>query len=200
MQIEDGSIAVTDLANRSSRSVYDHVDVDLRDFGPGKVFQLTAAARLPGSKDALNRGKGGPLGSGPMPFAGRVALDRTSLAGLMRFMNSGKAQPLDGVLSGTAEIDSTGAAMKARGGLDLTDLRIRNAALGYPVRIDYQVTMDSESGLVRAPQLNLKVGNVPISLSAELDTKSSIIKGGLKVARASLAEVLALHGHSALPI
>jgi uncharacterized protein involved in outer membrane biogenesis len=174
--------------------VYDHLDVDLKDFGPGKIFQLTAGARLPGSaEDALKiEGKGGPLGSGPIPFTGRVALDKASLAGLMRFMNSGKAQPVDGVLSGAAEIESSGPAMKAKGALEMADLRIRNAALGYPVRMDYQVAMDSESGIVRAPQLNLKVGNVPLSLSAEVDTKASVMKGGLRVARASLAEVLAL--------
>ena len=74
----------------------------------------------------------------------------------------------------------------------MIDLRVRTAALGYPLRIDYQVTVNSESGFVKVPQANMKVGNVPISLSAELDTKASTMKGSLAVARASLAELLAL--------
>ena len=194
MQIEDGTLAVTDLANRNSRAVYDHIDIDLRDWGPGKVFQLTAAARLPGSSGNALRmdGKGGPAGSGPLPFTGRISLDKASVAGLMRFMNSGKAQVLDGALSGKADIDSAGGLLKANGTLELADLRIQGGQLGYPVRLEYRVSLDSASGMVKAPEVKASVGGVPISLSVELDTKASLMKGSAKVSRASLAEILAL--------
>ena len=50
LQINDGSVALSDLGVPSSRAVYDHINVQLTDFAPGKAFHVKASAQLPGAK------------------------------------------------------------------------------------------------------------------------------------------------------
>src|SRR3954447_105112 len=38
LQISDGAVALTDQQKHQSRAVYDHIDVDLKDFAPDKQF------------------------------------------------------------------------------------------------------------------------------------------------------------------
>ena len=61
--IQDGQVATTDEQARQPRSVYDHIDVTLRDFTPNQPFSLEAAAHLPGpNNQQFNlHGKGGPV-------------------------------------------------------------------------------------------------------------------------------------------
>ena len=49
LKITDGLIAVTDLQQKQPRSVYDHIDLTLSDFAPGKPFALDLTAHLPGA-------------------------------------------------------------------------------------------------------------------------------------------------------
>ncbi len=66
LKISDGRVAVTDQVTKEPRSVYDHIDVSLSNFGPGKQFGVDLALHLPGNGKevfAFN-GKAGPLQSG----------------------------------------------------------------------------------------------------------------------------------------
>ncbi|HWK31237.1 MAG TPA: AsmA family protein, partial [Terriglobales bacterium] len=60
--ITDGQVAVTDYQKRQPRSVYDHIDLDLKGYAPGKPVNIDLAAHLPGGgKQELRlTGKGGP--------------------------------------------------------------------------------------------------------------------------------------------
>jgi len=61
MVIQDGQVAMTDLQAHEPRTVYDHIDVKLQDFAPGRPFSAQAAAHLPGpgGQEVRLQGKGG---------------------------------------------------------------------------------------------------------------------------------------------
>src|SRR5499427_9953170 len=63
LKIKDGQVAVTDLQKHLPRAVYDHIDLTLNDFAPGKPFSLDLEAHLPGKgNETLSvSGKAGPI-------------------------------------------------------------------------------------------------------------------------------------------
>jgi uncharacterized protein involved in outer membrane biogenesis len=72
LMLHDGRITVTSLQKRANRKVYDHIDITVRDFAPGKPFSIDVAPRIAsqgGQKISL-QGKVGPLSA--------VATNRTS--------------------------------------------------------------------------------------------------------------------------
>jgi AsmA protein len=192
LAVEDGTVAVSDLGNAKSRSVYDHIDATLRDFAPGKPFEITASVRLPGSaKGSVTvNAKGGPLGS-DHPLTGRISIEQASLAEFQQFLSRGARGKVDGVLSGTTDFESLNSVAKAHGALDFTKLRVSGADLGYPVRVDYALDDNLDSGLLKVSSLTVRVGQVPIAMSGELNTKASTINAAVNINRAGLAEVLA---------
>src|SRR5262249_40368576 len=48
LSIHDGQVAVTDLEKKQPRAIYDHIDLNLDGYAPGKTFSIDAAAHLPG--------------------------------------------------------------------------------------------------------------------------------------------------------
>src|SRR6516164_9140359 len=48
LEISDGQIAVTDYQKHQSRALYDHIDLTLESYAPGKPFSLDVTAHLPG--------------------------------------------------------------------------------------------------------------------------------------------------------
>src|SRR4051794_15141940 len=63
LKINDGQVAVTNDVYKHSRSVYDHIDIKLRDFAPGKQCSINLDMHFPGQgKQLLSfNGKVGPL-------------------------------------------------------------------------------------------------------------------------------------------
>src|SRR5215467_11878132 len=47
--ITDGQVAITNQQLRRPRAVYDHIDLDVRDFAPDRQFSLKVSALLPGA-------------------------------------------------------------------------------------------------------------------------------------------------------
>src|SRR5437870_1573164 len=77
--VQDGQVAITDLQTSKDRSVYDHIDVTLKNFSPNRPFTIDAAAHLPGSggQEVRLQGEGGPLVPGQpaaTPFRGTLIL------------------------------------------------------------------------------------------------------------------------------
>src|SRR5579884_1513900 len=99
LEINDGTIALSDLGVPSSRAVYDHINVQLTDFGPGKVFHVKASAQLPGAKpDSLVlQGSGRPVTNNGLPFNGHFSITDAPAAAFARF--TGANLPVDGTLS-----------------------------------------------------------------------------------------------------
>src|SRR5271165_5306524 len=79
LKIADGQIAITDYLKRQARAVYDHIDVTLKNYAPGKPFSIDAAAHLPGSGSETLQltGDGGPVNNADFastPFKGSIKL------------------------------------------------------------------------------------------------------------------------------
>ncbi len=191
LRIEDGRLAVTDLASPKSRAVYEHIDITLRDFAPGKPLQLEAAVRLPEKGSVTLDAKGGPFGSASNPLIGRLSIRDADLAALLRVANS-PAPGMDGSISGTTDFQSLGESLTARGALSIDKLRLRGADLGYPIKAEYDLTHDFRSGALMARLVDLNVGKLPIRASGTLNTTASSLDARVRVAEASLAELLDL--------
>ncbi|HVW86932.1 MAG TPA: AsmA family protein, partial [Bryobacteraceae bacterium] len=83
LEIHDGQLAVTDLQKRRPRAIYDHIDLTLNDYAPGKAFSLVTTAHLPGkgANELKLEGQGGPVVQGDMartPFQGTVVIKEVS--------------------------------------------------------------------------------------------------------------------------
>ena len=124
LKITDGQVAITDQSTNEPRSVYDHIDLKLTDFAPGKKFGLDVAAHLPGQgKQLLSfKGHAGPLQSGSSaatPIDGHISLQEVSLAAANRFSAGALPPQTDAVASGDADITSQAEQLSAKGDLKI---------------------------------------------------------------------------------
>ena len=53
LTLNDGTVGITDHSANAPRTVYDHIDLDLRDFAPNREFRIKLAAHLPGNGEQL---------------------------------------------------------------------------------------------------------------------------------------------------
>jgi uncharacterized protein involved in outer membrane biogenesis len=176
LKITDGQIAVTDEQKHQSRAVYDHIDASLKNYQPGKPFSISVAAHLPGNGTetiALN-GTAGPVNQSntiQTPFSGTVKLNDVSLSGLKAYLNSPSLRNMDGVISGTTDINNERGKLSSRGSLTVRDARVNGVTVGYPLSADYRFTDDLSSDLINIEKGNLKLGSTPISISGTFNSK-----------------------------
>ena len=131
-------------------SVYDHIDLKLTDFAPGKKFGLDIAAHLPGQgKQLLSfKGKVGPLdsaNSAATPVDGHISLEEVSLAAANRFAAGTLPPQTDGIASGDADINSQAAQLSAKGNLKLQNIVLKGSKLDFPITADYDLSADRRS-------------------------------------------------------
>jgi hypothetical protein len=176
----------------SSRAVYDHINVQLTDLAPGKVFHVKASAQLPGAKsDSLVlEGSGGPAANNGLPFNGHFSLTQAPVAALARF--SGTTFPVDGTLSGGAEIRTANAFTSIQGNLVLDHASVHGAAIGIPIRVDYNIADDSRSEVLEAQNARITAGSVVITATGRVDNKLRTINATARTSNANLTELLAL--------
>ena len=123
LKITDSQIAITDYQKHQPRAVYDHIDVTLKDYAPGKPFSVDIAAHLPGSGSQLLQlsGDGGPVNNADFastPFKGTVKLKEVSLSGAQKFLNATALQGTDAVISGSTDLSNSNGKMAASGSLE----------------------------------------------------------------------------------
>jgi len=176
LTISDGEVAVTDLQGRSPRTLYDHIDVTLRNFAPNQPFSLDAAAHLPGSgsQEVSLKGNGGPLVQdqpATTPFHGTLKLKQVGIAGLAKFLNSPAFANTDGVLSGDTKIDGESGKMTVIGQMNIQNPRVRGIDLGYPVTAQYDLTDDLVVDAITIRNMILKLGSTPLAISGLVNAK-----------------------------
>jgi AsmA protein len=172
--ITDGQIAVTDLKTKQPRAVYDHIDAKLTDFAPGQPFNLNLSAHLPGQgKQLLSLdAKIGPLQTGnaaATPIDGHVALEEASLASLGHFFSGAIPNKTDAVMSGKADLKSTGNSISCKGDLTLKQVVIRGSKISDPIQANYDLAITRPQDLVQIKAGELKLGTIPVSLSGTID-------------------------------
>jgi AsmA protein len=191
LQVDDGALAVSELGKPATRSLYEHVNLELVDYAPGKTYHLKAAAQLPGGKSDSFRfeGSGGPVGAREAGIQGQLLLTDAPLSGLARF--AGATPPVDGQLSGTVDLTRAAAATTAAIKFELKNATADGKALGFPVSLNGNAKDDPLTGISRFTGA-LQVGKVPIAVSAESNTKTRTAGGSVRIREAGLAEVLGI--------
>jgi uncharacterized protein involved in outer membrane biogenesis len=197
--IEDGQLGLTDHQARTPRAVYDHIDVTLNDFAPGKPFSLQVAAHLPGpgNQEVALKGKGGPLNQGDpaaTPFQGTLGLKNVAISGLKQFLNTPALENTDGTVSGQTNINTSGGKLAAQGHTDIANAKIHGVEIGYPIAADYDVSDDLHADLLAINKGNIKLGSTPLSVTGTVNTKPTPadLNLALRANNVSIAEMARL--------
>ncbi len=200
LEITNGQIAVTDYQKRQPRVLYDHIDLTLNDYAPGKPFKIDLAAHLPGNgKETLRiAGKGGPLQDQPLQtvFDGEISLDQVSLAGLQKFLNSAALNNMAFTASGTAHVKNDNSGLKSDGALKLEDARVNGTDIGYPISAKYNISADLNNDVYRVDKADLKLGGTPLSAVGTFNAGPTPAQVDMHVttSNASVTEIARLAG------
>jgi uncharacterized protein involved in outer membrane biogenesis len=114
LRIDNGQVAITDRLEREPRAIYDHINLTLHDYRPGKSFSMEASAQLPGNGEQTIsfNGAAGPIHRDSFshtPLDGKLELRNVDLSALQRFVKTDALANSEAVLTGKGEIKNNGA-------------------------------------------------------------------------------------------
>jgi AsmA protein len=194
--ITDGQIAITDLENRKPRTVYDHINLTLTDFAPGKPFSVDAAVHFPGqgAQEIRLQGKGGPIAPdnpAATPFKGNLDLKEVGISQFQKFLQTPALAGTDGVLSGHSNIVSDSGTVSATGQMNVQNPRLHGIDVGYPITADYNVSDNLTTDLLSINHTTLRLGQTPLLINGTVNSKPSPaqLDLNLKANNISIAEV-----------
>lgn len=207
--IQDGQVATTDLQTRQPRTVYDHIDLTLKDFAPNRPFSIQAAAHLPGPGNPLISltGDGGPIRQdqpAATPFHGTVNLQRVDIAGARQFLQSPALAKIDGNLSGQTRISSDGVKLAANGDINAQNVRMHGRDLGYPINVQYKIADEIPADLLTIESSTIKLGTTPLSITGTVNSKPTTAQidlhaGATNVSIAEAAKLASSAGATLTP-
>jgi len=176
LQITDGQLAITDLQKGSPRAVYDHIDLTLSDYAPGKAFNIDAATHLAGvGKQTIRlEGRGGPLadqGVLATPFDGTLELEEVALGGLQQLLGVQALAGSEGTLTGKAAIQNSAGKLVSKGELKLEKPRIRGVETGFPIALDYEFNQDAATQVIHLESAKLTLGQTPITVKGTIQAQ-----------------------------
>jgi uncharacterized protein involved in outer membrane biogenesis len=176
LKLTDGTVGMTDLQKHQSRAVYDHIDLALKNFAPGKPFDLNLEAHLPGQGKQVAQlaGHGGPIDDASMlntPFNGKVTLQEVSLDGVKKFLNSQSLAQTNGTISGDATVKNRNGTVSSAGNLKIANAIVQGHDIGYPISVDYDVSNDLNNDVLHIAHANVKLGSTPFAISGSLNSK-----------------------------
>lgn len=178
LAITGGRIGVTKLGGPAGpvRAVYTNIDVQLKNFGPKRPFDLALAITLPGSgaQRVSLTGRAGPLQPDAIsstPFEGVAELEQASIAGTQKFLDLAALEGTDAIVSGKANVVNGNGRASVRGALTLSDTRVRGVAIGYPIVVDLDVAHAFNTGVATLEKVDLKLGSTPLSLTGTINVQ-----------------------------
>ena len=199
LKITDGQIAVTDEQKHQARAVYDHIDLTLKDYAPGKPFSLDLTAHLPGNgtQTFSITGDGGPVNNADLastPFKGTAKFNEVSLWSAQKFLNSSALAGTDAVISGTTDLNSAGGSMSASGSLKLEKAVVRGVQVGYPISADFDVSDNLNTDVIQVKKCDLKLGSTPLSVNGTVNSHPStaIVDVNVSTSNASIQDAARL--------
>ena len=201
LKLTDGTVAVTDFQKRQSRAVYDHIDLALKNFAPGKPFDLNLTAHLPGQGNQVAKleGRGGPIDDASMvntPFNGKITLDEVSLDGVKKFLNSASLAQTNGTVTGDATVKNQNGTVSSAGNLKIANAVVQGHDIGYPISVDYDVSDDLNNDVLHISRANLKLGSTPFAISGSMNSKPTpaLLDMKLNAGNVSIGELAKLAG------
>jgi AsmA protein len=207
LAISDGQISVLDQQKSKAPSLYDHIDITVRNFSPDSPFTVAAAVHMagPGSQQARFQGKGGPIINGSpaiTPFRGTVSLKQVGIGDLSKFLNSPVLKGTDGTVSGEIKINNESARLTAQGETQVQSAKLHGMELGYPITAQYDLTADQAAEVLTVRNLTLKLGTTPLMLSGTVNSKSTpaVLDLNVRTNNISIAEVAKLAAASGIAL
>ncbi len=176
LEIQNGTVAVTDLAAGKPRSVYDRIDMTFKNYAPGKHFNASLRAHLPGKgKQEIALAAEGTAGGTDLD--GTIALTEVS---------AGPA-----LLSGGGQLSSRGRLITGKGTLKAEEPRLKK-----PLDIRYQLQYDRESGSATIAPVVATLGSLTLTGRAGVETAASPMtyRADLHSDNAPVADLLNLAG------
>lgn len=175
LKITDGTIAVTDHQQHQPRRVYDHINASLKNFSPDSRFSVRISADLPGKGNQAIQlsGNAGPLNQANMiatPFSGTLKFNDVQIAGVEQYLNSPELSGMDGIVTGTTDVNNDSGKLSARGSLTISNPKVHGVDIGYPITADYRVTDDLANNVINVEKGDLKLGSTPIVISGTMNT------------------------------
>jgi AsmA protein len=186
LTIQDGQISVLDRQQAKTPSLYDHIDITLKNFVPDKPFTIDAAVHMAGagSQEARLQGEGGPIVAGQpaaTPFRGTLDLKSVNVNDLSKFLNSPALAGTDGILTGKTKINNESGKLTAQGEMSIQNAKMRGMELGYPITAQYDLTNDLSADLLTIRNLILKLGSTPLQMTGTVNSKSTPAQLDLRV-------------------
>jgi uncharacterized protein involved in outer membrane biogenesis len=198
-QIDDGAVAITDQQKHQPRTEYNHIDMVLKDFAPGKPFEIAVSAHLPGAGKQVVKldGRGGPIDDATLvstPFDGTLQLDQVALSAAKQYLNSQALAGTDASISGNLKFKNETGTVSTNGTLRMDNVVVQGKQLGYPIELDYNASDDLKAEVIHVNNTQLKVGSAPFVINGTVNGKSTPALADLKVntQNASLAELVKL--------
>jgi AsmA protein len=198
-KIVNGQVAVTNERTKSPRTVYNHIDLTLADFAPGKQFDIAAQVHFPGpGKELLIfKGKAGPLastGAQATPIDGQINIEEVSLAGFNSVAAGAIPPNTDASASGSATLTSQNGTISCKGTLNLDNPVIQGAKLNYPINSQYDLSLNQSTNQIELRSSTVKVGPTAVSLAGTVNSgvTPSAINLHLTTNNASIPELLRL--------
>src|SRR5579864_653800 len=167
LTISDGQISLLDQTESKTPSIYDHIDVTLKNFSMDTPFTVDAAVHMAGTEEQALRlqGRGGPIAEQDLvktPFHGTLELKQVQISDLTKFFNSPALTGTDGVMTGQTRINNESGKVTADGEANIQNAKVRGMELGYAISARYDLTDDLPRELITMRELIVKLGPTPI--------------------------------------
>jgi AsmA protein len=174
LKITNGQLAVTDNHSKSPRTVYNHIDLTLTGFAPGKQFNFDADVHFPGpGKELLSfRGQAGPLATGAeaTPISGHISIQQIALAGVNSVAPGTIPPKTDAQASGETDLAWQNGTISGKGNLRLDNAVVRGAKVDYPIDAEYSLQIDQKTDRINVSSGTVKMGPTAVSLTGTIDS------------------------------
>jgi len=202
LKVIDGQVAYTDAVQNIPCSVYDHIGMELSNYGPNKRFGLDLDVHFPGSgKQLLSlNSKIGPIpqqaGASNIPVDGKITLQEVTLSGITRFAAGTLPPNTDATASGEADISSSNDVLQTKGNLRLTGATVKGSKIDYPVEATFNLSDNRKTDILNVQSADVKLGSTPFALSGSVDSgkKPAILDVKLSTKNASITDLAKLAG------
>ena len=207
LNIRDGQISVLDQQKSKTPSIYDHIDVTLKNFSPDKPFTVDASVHMAGagSQEARLQGRGGPINNGnpaATPFRGTLTLKQISIGDVSKFLNSPALNGTDGTISGETKINCESGKLTAQGETQVQNTKVHGMELGFPIAAQYDLTDDLGADLLTIRNFIMKLGSTPLEMTGTINSKptSPLLDLNVKANNVSIAEVTKMAAASGMAL
>ena len=202
LNLTDGQVGYTDQLNKEARAVYDHIDLKVTDFAPGKQFGVALAVHFPGVGNQVLefKGKAGPLNvateNALPPVNGHLSIQQVSLAAVNRFAYGTIPPDTNSVVTGEADINSLADVLGGKGNLRLENTTINAAKLDYTINANYNIEDDLKQKKLLVRSGTVQLGSTSFAFSGDVNTAATpaALNLNVKTDNSSITELAKLAG------